>query len=44
MKRPRGADQEYSTPDFILRLLLVAAKWHALKLVASEYQTAIESI
>jgi chemotaxis protein histidine kinase CheA len=41
MKRPRQARiKEYSNPDFILRLLLVAAKWRALKLVANEYRIA----
>lgn len=41
MKRSREERiREYSSEDFILRMLLVAAQWHALKLVASEYRTA----
>lgn len=41
MKRT-AADRirEYSSPDFILRMLTVAGQWHALKLVASEYRAA----
>lgn len=32
--------KEYSSQDFMLRMLTVAAQWHALKLVAGEYRTA----
>lgn len=31
---------EYSSPEFRLRMLLVAAQWHALRLVATEYRAA----
>ena len=41
MKRTREERiKEYSNQDFIFRMLVVAAQWHALKLVASEYRTA----
>lgn len=41
MKRTRDERiKEYSNQDFMLRMLTVAAQWHALKLVASEYRTA----
>lgn len=41
MKRTREERiKEYSSPDFILRMLTVAGQWHALKLVASEYRVA----
>jgi hypothetical protein len=35
---------EYSSPDFMLRMLSVAAQWHALKLVATEYRTAVSEV
>jgi hypothetical protein len=31
---------QYSSSDFVLRMLTVAAQWHALKLVATEYRAA----
>jgi hypothetical protein len=41
MKRSREERiKEYSSQDFMLRMLTVAAQWHALKLVAAEYRTA----
>ncbi len=32
--------KEYTSQDFMLRMLGVAAQWHALKLVATEYRSA----
>lgn len=41
MKRtPAERIREYSSDDFIFRMLTIAAQWHALKLVATEYQKA----
>ncbi len=41
MKRSREERiVEYSSPDFIFRMLTVAAQWHALRLVAVEYRAA----
>jgi len=41
MKRSREERiREYSNQDFMLRMLTVAAQWHALQLVANEYRTA----
>jgi uncharacterized protein YdaT len=45
MKRtPAERIKEYSAPDFMLRMLTVAAQWHALKLVATEYRTAVSQV
>jgi hypothetical protein len=45
MKRSREERiKEYSAPDFMLRMLTVAAQWHALKLVASEYRVAVTDV
>lgn len=41
MKRTRDERiKEYSSESFMLRMITVAAQWHALKLVANEYRTA----
>jgi len=45
MKRTREERiKEYSSQDFMLRMLTVAAQWHALQLVAREYRTATNKV
>jgi chemotaxis protein histidine kinase CheA len=41
---PAKRIKEYSSQDFQLRMLGVAAQWHGLKLVAAEYHEAVKKL